>query len=77
MLIYFYVYNKIVFLDITPTGSLRRRRGRPGSSEDEGGLMQFLRASSDSQKAAESWGSLGNLQMSYFLFSLNNYDLIL
>lgn len=46
--------------DITPTGSLRRRRSRVLSEDDEGNLMEFLRASgSDTNRERKSWGSLG------------------
>jgi hypothetical protein len=45
--------------DITPNGSLRRRRSRVLSEEDEGNLMDFLRASGqDSNRERRSWGSL-------------------
>ncbi|EEZ97607.1 inverted formin-2 [Tribolium castaneum] len=43
--------------DITPNGSLRRRRSRVLSEEDEGNLMDFLRAS-DNNRERRSWGSL-------------------
>lgn len=47
--------------DITPNGSLRRRRSRVLSEEDEGNLMDFLRASGHdtSNRERKSWGSLG------------------
>lgn len=46
--------------DITPTGSLRRRRSRVLSEDDEGNLMEFLRASgNDTNRERKSWGSLG------------------
>ncbi|KRT81272.1 hypothetical protein AMK59_5780 [Oryctes borbonicus] len=46
-------------LDITPNGSLRRRRSRVRADEDEGHLMEFLRTSShDSSRERKSWGSL-------------------
>ncbi|KAK4881741.1 hypothetical protein RN001_005060 [Aquatica leii] len=45
--------------DITPNGSLRRRRSRVLSEEDEGNLMDFLRASGhDNNRERKSWGSL-------------------
>ncbi|KAK9751489.1 Diaphanous FH3 Domain [Popillia japonica] len=45
--------------DITPNGSLRRRRSRVRSDEDEGNLMEFLRTSSnDNNRERKSWGSL-------------------
>lgn len=48
------------FLDITPTGSLRRRRSRVLSEDDEGNLMEFLRTSgNDTNRERKSWGSLG------------------
>lgn len=48
------------FPDITPTGSLRRRRSRVLSEDDEGNLMEFLRASgNDTNRERKSWGSLG------------------
>lgn len=47
------------FSDVTPNGSLRRRRSRVLSEEDEGNLMEFLRASGhDSTRERKSWGSL-------------------
>lgn len=46
--------------DITPNGSLRRRRSRVLSEDDEGNLMDFLRASGgDNNRERKSWGSLG------------------
>lgn len=48
------------FSDITPTGSLRRRRSRVLSEDDEGNLMEFLRTSgNDTNRERKSWGSLG------------------
>lgn len=52
--------------DITPTGSLRRRRSRVLSEEDDGSLMDFLRSSGhyDSgsrERKPSSYGSLGNV----------------
>ncbi|KAJ8985106.1 hypothetical protein NQ317_019792 [Molorchus minor] len=45
--------------DITPNGSLRRRRSRVLSEDDEGNLMDFLRASgNDTNRERKSWGSL-------------------
>ncbi|XP_015516525.2 uncharacterized protein LOC107221879 isoform X1 [Neodiprion lecontei] len=45
--------------DITPNGSLRRRRSRVPSEEDEGNLMDFLRTSgNDNIRDRKSWGSL-------------------
>lgn len=49
--------------DITPNGSLRRRRSRVLSEEDEGGLMDFLRSSghdciSRERKSLAGYGSL-------------------
>ncbi|XP_017782508.1 PREDICTED: inverted formin-2 [Nicrophorus vespilloides] len=49
--------------DITPTGSLRRRRSRVLSEEDEGSLMDFLRTSGDgngngNNRERKCWGSL-------------------
>ncbi|KAE8744643.1 hypothetical protein FOCC_FOCC008772, partial [Frankliniella occidentalis] len=46
--------------DVTPTGSLRRRRSRVPSEEDDSNLMDFLRASgqADISKERKSWGSL-------------------
>lgn len=49
-----------IYTDITPNGSLRRRRSRVLSEEDEGNLMEFLRASGhDTSRERKSWGSLG------------------
>ncbi|XP_034249278.1 formin-J isoform X3 [Thrips palmi] len=45
--------------DVTPTGSLRRRRSRVPSEEDDSNLMDFLRASGqDASRERKSWGSL-------------------
>ncbi|XP_070498012.1 formin-F isoform X1 [Chironomus tepperi] len=49
--------------DITPNGSLRRRRSRVLSEEDEGSLMDFLRSSGHDgttreRKSASGYGSL-------------------
>ncbi|XP_045460083.1 inverted formin-2 [Harmonia axyridis] len=45
--------------DITPNGSLRRRRSRVLSEEDEGNLMDFLRSSgNENNRERKSWGSL-------------------
>ena len=70
MYIYYkaYGYEKFVrlllylSLDVTPTGSLRRRRSRVPLEEDESTLMDFLRSSGhDGTRERKSWGSLGNL----------------
>lgn len=49
--------------DITPNGSLRRRRSRVLSEEDETGLMSFLNASGhdnvNRERKGSSYGSLG------------------
>lgn len=49
--------------DITPNGSLRRRRSRVLSEEDDGSLMDFLRSSghdgSTRERRPSSYGSLG------------------
>lgn len=48
--------------DITPTGSLRRRRSRVLSEEDDNSLMDFLRSSANENSLRErktsSYGSL-------------------
>ncbi|XP_065351487.1 uncharacterized protein LOC135946924 isoform X2 [Cloeon dipterum] len=51
--------------DVTPNGTLRRRRSRVPSEEDDSSLMDFLRASGQQASAAaeslkdrKSWGSL-------------------
>lgn len=56
--------------DVTPNGSLRRRRSRVPSEEDEVTLMDFLRTSNQdappvSNIQRKSWGSLGNVN--YFV----------
>ncbi|XP_075228293.1 uncharacterized protein LOC142328432 isoform X2 [Lycorma delicatula] len=43
--------------DVTPTGSLRRRRSRVPSEEDDTVLMDFLRGH-DGTRERKSWGSL-------------------
>lgn len=52
--------------DITPNGTLRRRKSRVLSEEDEGNLMDFLRASghdTNRERGSKSWGSLGTLNI--------------
>lgn len=54
-------------IDITPTGSLRRRRSRVLSEEDDGSLMDFLRSSGHDNVSRErkpsSYGSLGKTNL--------------
>ena len=53
--------KQINFLpDITPTGSLRRRRSRVLSEEDDNNLMDFLRSSANenNSRKTSSYGSL-------------------
>lgn len=49
-------------IDITPTGSLRRRRSRVLSEEDDNNLMDFLRSSGNEnsfrERKTSSYGSL-------------------
>lgn len=48
--------------DITPNGTLRRRRSRIPCEDDDGNLMDFLRTSGqDNTRERKSWGSLGIL----------------
>jgi hypothetical protein len=50
------------FSDVTPNGSLRRRRSRVPSEEDDSNLMDFLRSSGhDGSRERKSWGSLGKI----------------
>lgn len=65
----YYFYNIQIYFnfikDVTPNGSLRRRRSRVPSEEDEVTLMDFLRTSNQdappvSNIQRKSWGSLGN-----------------
>lgn len=54
----------MLYIDITPTGSLRRRRSRGLSEEDDGsGLMDYLRSSGydngSRERKPSSYGSLG------------------
>ncbi|XP_076657126.1 FH2 domain-containing protein formin 3 [Halictus rubicundus] len=45
--------------DVTPNGTLRRRRSRIPSEDDDGNLMDFLRTSGqDNARERKSWGSL-------------------
>ncbi|KYM83506.1 FH2 domain-containing protein 1, partial [Atta colombica] len=45
--------------DITPNGTLRRRRSRIPCEDDDGNLMDFLRTSGqDNMRERKSWGSL-------------------
>ncbi|XP_069681038.1 uncharacterized protein [Periplaneta americana] len=49
----------LVRADVTPNGSLRRRRSRVPSEEDDSNLMDFLRSSGhDGSRERKSWGSL-------------------
>lgn len=56
------ISNRIFHLDITPTGSLRRRRSRVLGEEDDNNLMDFLRSSANENSVRErktsSYGSL-------------------
>lgn len=64
------------FLDITPNGSLRRRRSRVLSEDDEGNLMEFLRTSgNDNNRERKSWGSLGLYIMTFF-FTFNIWKVL-
>ena len=46
--------------DITPNGTLRRRRSRIPCEDDEGNLMDFLRTTGqETTRERKSWGSLG------------------
>lgn len=59
--------------DVTPTGSLRRRRSRVPSEEDESTLMEFLQASGQTaNRERKSWGSLGNLIFTSTKFHTEN-----
>lgn len=55
--------DSFVYLsDITPNGTLRRRRSRIPCEDDDGNLMDFLRTSGqDNTRERKSWGSLGSL----------------
>lgn len=62
---YFHDVLRVVVTDVTPNGSLRRRRSRVPSEEDEVTLMDFLRTSNQdappvSNVQRKSWGSLGS-----------------
>lgn len=62
---YFHDLLRVVVSDVTPNGSLRRRRSRVPSEEDEVTLMDFLRTSNQdappvSNVQRKSWGSLGS-----------------
>lgn len=67
--------------DITPNGSLRRRRSRVLSEEDEGNLMDFLRSSGHDNNTRErkslSYGSLGNKIFNNLIFIKINKFLLL
>jgi hypothetical protein len=53
-------YDFVYFTDITPNGTLRRRRSRIPCEDDDGNLMDFLRTSGqDNTRERKSWGSLG------------------
>lgn len=54
------LYDFIYSPDITPNGTLRRRRSRIPCEDDDGNLMDFLRTSGqDNTRERKSWGSLG------------------
>lgn len=57
-----YIFFNIYHVDITPTGSLRRRRSRVLSEEDDNNLMDFLRSSANEnnfrERKTSSYGSL-------------------
>lgn len=59
--------SRFLFVDVTPTGSLRRRsRASPGDDED--GLLEFLRHSSPAAndlRERSAWGSLGKILNQY------------
>lgn len=62
-LVYFLRHFSFKFhSDITPTGSLRRRRSRVLSEEDDNNLMDFLRSSANEnnfrERKTSSYGSL-------------------
>lgn len=61
-LINFLKFLQMTHSDITPTGSLRRRRSRVLSEEDDNSLMDFLRSSANENSLRErktsSYGSL-------------------
>lgn len=68
LLLLFLTSNEIVIVicilfyltDITPNGTLRRRRSRIPCEDDDGNLMDFLRTSGhDNTRERKSWGSLG------------------
>lgn len=53
-------YYKLFPTDVTPNGTLRRRRSRIPCEDDDGNLMDFLRTSGqDGTRERKSWGSLG------------------
>lgn len=55
-------FSPLAISDITPTGSLRRRRSRVLSEEDDNNLMDFLRSSANEnsfrERKTSSYGSL-------------------
>lgn len=54
------LHDFIYSTDITPNGTLRRRRSRIPCEDDDGNLMDFLRTSGqDNTRERKSWGSLG------------------
>lgn len=57
-----YLYFFWFCADVTPNGTLRRRRSRIPCEGDDGNLMDFLRTSGqDSARERKSWGSLGKV----------------
>lgn len=77
--------NYFVVKDVTPNGSLRRRRSRVPLEEDEATLMDFLRTSNQdappvSNIQRKSWGSLGIIKnhfIKYFITFFKNYLIII
>lgn len=56
------VFSWMIFEDVTPNGTLRRRRSRVPCEDDDGNLMDYLRTTGqDSARERKSWGSLGEL----------------
>lgn len=64
-------YYKLFLTDVTPNGTLRRRRSRIPCEDDDGNLMDFLRTSGqDGSRERKSWGSLGTIVLSRSRLSL-------
>lgn len=64
--------------DITPNGSLRRRRSRVPSEEDDNSLMDYLRTSghADGSRERKSTGNIRNNNTTNYYLTLSFFFLL-